>query len=409
LINTTKPRNMKVRLTPFGAPWLAAGLVLGMLANPVVHAQTYTVLYYFTGGSDGAYPWGQPTVDKNGNIFGTAPLGGSSGYGTVWEYSSGGAFSVLHSFDRLDGSEPFAGVKLDEQGNMFGTTSIGGSGGGGTAYEITSGGTFSTLYNFGSQKNDPDLILSGVTLDASSNLYGASELGGLSDHGTVWKLSNNGSEEVFHSFTGGRAGEYPTYGNLKRDGRGNLYGVTAGGGASGYGTLFEISSGGTFGVLHNFNGGRDGCGPSGNLLEYKGSLYGTAQDCGSGKSGTVWQYNISRATFTLLHSFSGMDGATPMGGVNCQPGTTTVCEGNLFGTTISSGTFGAGTVWEIDASGTFRTLHYFGDRAGSNPYGCPFVDQKGNVYGTTSYGDSSSNLGYGTLWEITAAKKTKRR
>ena len=46
---------------------------------------TQTVLHDFTGGGDGAHPWGTPVLDENGNLFGTAFLGGEYGKGVIWE------------------------------------------------------------------------------------------------------------------------------------------------------------------------------------------------------------------------------------------------------------------------------------------------------------------------------------
>jgi uncharacterized repeat protein (TIGR03803 family) len=46
---------------------------------------TYTSLHDFTGGSDGGQPFGQVTLDANGDIYGTASIGGAYGDGVVWE------------------------------------------------------------------------------------------------------------------------------------------------------------------------------------------------------------------------------------------------------------------------------------------------------------------------------------
>ena len=46
---------------------------------------TFTDLYDFTGGSDGANPFGGVTLDANGNLYGTTESGGTYGYGVIWE------------------------------------------------------------------------------------------------------------------------------------------------------------------------------------------------------------------------------------------------------------------------------------------------------------------------------------
>jgi hypothetical protein len=111
---------------------------------------TETVLYSFTGGADGRYPWGSLTFDANGNLYGTTEGGGAygngTGDGTVFELTpaSGGGWteSVLHSFSSQQGGgfTPEGGVVLDSSGNIYGTTRFGAIKGGpgpGLAFEIT--------------------------------------------------------------------------------------------------------------------------------------------------------------------------------------------------------------------------------------------------------------------------------
>ena len=229
MTNTLQHSISRRHLTAASAA-LTLAVVLGLgVATQSAQAQTFKVLYNFTGGSDGGRPIGQPVIDDNGNIFGTATLGGSGngdyGYGTVWEYSSDGTFSVLHSFDGTNAAGPSAGVKL-EKGNLFGTTQYDGSYDYGTAFEITSSRTFILLYTFGSQNNDPDRPDGAVVLDTARNVYGTSYNGGSSQNcysgcGTVWKLSGGGSETVLHSFDGSD-GRFPAlvHRNLIRFGTG---------------------------------------------------------------------------------------------------------------------------------------------------------------------------------------------
>jgi uncharacterized repeat protein (TIGR03803 family) len=53
--------------------------------TPANGAWTYTDLYDFTGGSDGAAPYGSLAVDGKGNIFGTTNIGGTDNQGIVFE------------------------------------------------------------------------------------------------------------------------------------------------------------------------------------------------------------------------------------------------------------------------------------------------------------------------------------
>ena len=138
-----------------------------------------------------------------------------------------------------------------------------------------------------------------------------------------------------------------------------LYGVTARGGASGYGMVFSLtpskSPGGawTEAVLYNFTGGSDGGSPTGLVIGTGGVLYGTTSYggaetaiCGVG-CGTVFTLTppVSPGgawTESVLYSFQGgSDGSVPNAGVVIGSG------GVLYGTTFNGGTANAGTVFSL--------------------------------------------------------------
>jgi len=104
---------------------------------------TETILYNFTGGADGQFPNSQLIFDKDGNLYGTTVEGGASGQGTVYRLTPDGTESVLYSFSGgSDGGLPVGGVLL-KRGRLYGATSQGGSDptacgniGCGTVYEI---------------------------------------------------------------------------------------------------------------------------------------------------------------------------------------------------------------------------------------------------------------------------------
>jgi uncharacterized repeat protein (TIGR03803 family) len=95
-------------------------------------AWTESVLYRFTGGSDGANPFGRLAIGKNGQLYGTANWGANC-YGTVWQLSpsGGGSWNLtpLHRFKGPDGEIPYGGVLLNNNGTLYGTTYLGGAGG----------------------------------------------------------------------------------------------------------------------------------------------------------------------------------------------------------------------------------------------------------------------------------------
>jgi uncharacterized repeat protein (TIGR03803 family) len=87
-----------------------------------------TVLYTFTGGSDGAYPSSGLLLVSTGNLYGTANEGGAYGYGTMFKLDISGTETVLHSFTgERGGAYPGGGVVRDSLGNLYGTAELGGT------------------------------------------------------------------------------------------------------------------------------------------------------------------------------------------------------------------------------------------------------------------------------------------
>ncbi|MGH9641103.1 MAG: choice-of-anchor tandem repeat GloVer-containing protein, partial [Terriglobales bacterium] len=87
-----------------------------------------TVLYSFAGAPDAGYPVGRLLLDSKGNLFGTTSYGGMFDVGAVFELSSAGNESVLYSFTGgADGAYPFDGLVDDASGNLYGTTILGGN------------------------------------------------------------------------------------------------------------------------------------------------------------------------------------------------------------------------------------------------------------------------------------------
>jgi uncharacterized repeat protein (TIGR03803 family) len=261
-----------------------------------------TVLYSFSGGTDGGEPfYGILVRGPSGKLYGTTEIGGSFGAGTVYELSTNGQENVLYNFTGgADGGYPFQGLVRDADGNLYGTTNYGGDSncsagfepGCGVVFELTKGGTFKVLYSFTGGTSDGALP-SGLFRDNKGNLYGTTCCGGTFSQGTVWKLDKTGKETILYNFQGGNSdGSTPAAGVI-RDAAGNLYGTTEHGGAgqceAGCGTIFKLDPSGKETVLHSFNGS-DGAFPFGELIEdEKGDIYGTATEGGPTNYGTVWK------------------------------------------------------------------------------------------------------------------------
>jgi len=182
---------------------------------------------------------------------------------------------------------------------------------------------------------------------------------------------------------------------LLMDAKGNLYGVTAQGGASNKGVVFKLSKNGRLTVLHSFVGGKaDGCYPYGTpAMDAKGNLYGTTYMCGTANAGVVWKVG-AKGTENVLHNFAGgsSDGAYPYAGVIMD------AKGNFYGDTAYGGSSGDGTVYELNKKGKLTLLHSFAGSDGESPIGGLIRDAKGNLYGTAYEGGSDL---YGTVWKLT--------
>jgi uncharacterized repeat protein (TIGR03803 family) len=394
-------------------------------------AQTQSVLYAFTGQSDGASPQAGLTRDAAGNLYGIAG-------DAVFELSpiSGGGFTFNTIFTLTDGRSPLSSLVFDAAGNLYGSTALGGTGlcdrgqGCGLIFELSpvSGSWVETvLYNFtgGSDGAAPS---GNLVFDSAGNLYGTTGSGGYlpcgtgQGCGTVFKLSpasGGWTESVVYAFRDGIDGGFPL-GGVIADAAGNLYGTASKGGAlniedCGCGVVFSLAHTSattwTKSVIHRFTGGADGSHPSGGLtLDAKGNLYGTSEEGGTHSFGTVFRLSpphVGGRAFFLLHTFAFTDGSMPGSSLAID------AVGNLFGTTVEGGNaphggIGFGVVFKLSpkANGTWTdtTLYKFTDGSdGGAPSGNLVLDGSGNVFGVTETGGNPtdcSGIGCGVVYQI---------
>lgn len=264
---------------------------------------TFKALYTFSGKGDGGNPWASLTHDGHGNLYGTTFYGGNLNRhicqshpprcGVVFELTPDGTETVLYTFTGgTDGAFPNSGLIRNAAGNLYGTTLEGGAYNNGTVFELTKAGTLNVLHSFtgGADGGAPsgDLIR-----DQQGNLYGATYAGGAACHirlgcGVLFELTPSGSETVLYTFTGGTDGAEPN-GGLIRDAQGNFYGTARFGGINDAGTVFELDSSGILTVLHIFDG-TDGVTPNKSLtVDPLGNLYGTTSGGGAYSLGTVFK------------------------------------------------------------------------------------------------------------------------
>jgi uncharacterized repeat protein (TIGR03803 family) len=353
---------------------IALGLVIALPETGL--AASFKVLHTFTGTTDGAIPQGSLIFDKAGNVYGTTTWGGLHNAGMVFELSSDGngnwTETILYNFQgSSDGEAPTAGLVMDGQGDLYGTTQLGGISNG----YCTSG--------------------CGVVFAMSPGSSG-------------WNY------QVIHSFAGVPDGALPNS-DMIVDADGNLYGVTAGGGSyygcagyyAGCGTVFELvkANGWQEQILHTFIYGlTDGQNPSGKLLfDGHGNLYGTTWAGGKGTygwyHGTAFEMKPSNGTWTerLIYSFCSQ--------VNCddgsQPGAGVIeINGKLYGTSWLGGPSGYyGTVFELKESATtwLENSYAFDITDGAEPV-APVLYREGALYGVTEQGGIQN--GVCTLYQM---------
>ncbi len=396
----------------------------GVAAN--ANRAVFTVLHNFSDGSvtnDGQGPQAALTVGVDGNFYGTTDSGGAGGVGTVFKATPGGAITILHAFGdghvANDGDSPDAPVIQTPNHNFYGTTFAGGTAGMGTVYMMTPAGAVTILHSFGdgSVTNDGIQPSAALLYASDGNFYGTTEAGGSAHDGVVFKMTPSGVVTILHSFGDGSVthdGAIPLCALIQSGGL--LYGTTSSGGVNGNGTVFSMNLTGTETLLHVFANGsvaNDGSAPAAGLVIGKdGAFYGTTFQGGDAGNGTIFKVT-STGTYTLLHNFD--DGGVIDDGDFPQTQLFLNSDGNFYGTCTQGGAGGNGTVFKMSPTGTVATLHSFGDgsvaKDGNDPEGSLVQGPGGALFGTTSAGGTtivSPNPGYGIMFEVTRPTKPVR-
>ena len=389
-------------------------LLLAIFAAQAVQAQTFTVLHQFSG-PDGATPEAGLTMDRAGNLYGTAATGGQGlgycnlGCGTVFKLThtgSGWVFAPIYIFSGPDGANPSARVVFGPDGALYGTAVQGGAHGRGVVFQLRPPATFchavlclwtETILHSFEQNNDGSYPAAGdLVFDSAGNIYGTTGDGGNFFGGTVYQLVHaNGSwtETVLHSFQGGTSDGWGPQAGVIFDGQGNLYGTTEGGGSLQAGTVYELShsgSGWTESVIHSFDNDTEGSIPYGGLiLDAAGDLYGTTSTGGPGFGGGVYELTPSNGGWigNLLYSFSNIY-------VGSRASLTFGPQGVLYGTLNSANV----DVFQLTQSGGLWTQTGVYGRTNDGPYGSVILDAQGNLYTTGSAGGPNQD---GLVLEIT--------
>ena len=390
--------------------------------NVVTGTVTESIVRSFGPKKDGVWPAAK-LLNFSGTLYGTTVYGGTHNDGTVFAITPSGNETILHKFGGAkDGAHPAADL-INVHGKLYGTTMNGGTYGEGTVFRITPSGSETVIYSFGAVPGDGLDPAAGL-IKLHGTLYGTTPYGGAYTCyggfgcGTVFSITQSGSEKVLYSFRGMPGDGSRSVARLISV-KGTLYGTTAYGGSggsacydanTGCGTVFSVATTGEETVLHSFTGGANGVNPEAELLNVNGTMYGTTYYAG----GAVFSIDASRK-FQVLHDFTGNEGthdgaypSAPLLNVN----------GTLYGTTTSGGNYHCGTgfgtcgtVFSITPSGSETVVYSFAGRGnlghpdGSNPT-AGLININGTLYGTTENGGRypckvvRTKVGCGTLFKI---------
>jgi uncharacterized repeat protein (TIGR03803 family) len=204
------------------------GLLL-LTTSGTAEAQTYSVLYNL--GANAGDPINPSRIGlfaqgRDGNLYSTTQFGGANGFGTVFQLTPSGSITVLHSFDGTNGAQPSGGLTLGTDGSLYGTTAAGQSGTVyGTIFKITTGGTFTVLHSFNGNTEGLQPLAAPIQ-GTDGNFYGTTSNGYNAVFGTAYKMTPSGTVTVLHTFD--TTLRYPYA--LIQGTDGNFYGTTRGGG-----------------------------------------------------------------------------------------------------------------------------------------------------------------------------------
>lgn len=286
---------------------------------------------------------------------------------------------------------------------LWGVTHAGGADtADGTLFSIHGDGTgFNQVVNFnvGNQGASPNYLR--LVMGGDGKFYGTTTQGGAYGEGSIFNVDpNSGNYTPLHSFND-TLGAFP-YGGVIVASDGNLYGLTNGGGANGYGVLYSFNpSTNTFADLVDLDSAT-GATPYGALLQAaNGKLYGLTSAGGAGDNGVVFSYDIPLKTYKDIYDFVYTAGSTPFGSL------IQTADGMLYGMASVGGASNYyGTIFSFDTAGNIYTdIYDFNDTLyeGVTPYGDLSVGPNNLLYGMTTYGGTTYT---GTIFSFDPAAKT---
>jgi gliding motility-associated-like protein len=348
----------------------------------------YKTVYEFSKTTSGNYPEGNSLITDGTYFYGMLNNGGLT-QGTVFRLKDVPENNTLVNFTGASNGRAPLYAKLTCDGtSLYGMTSRGGTNDRGVIFKMSSdGATLTKLYEFAPSPDGAQPY--GSLYKDGTVFYGMTIQGGTTNHGTIFKINNDGSGySKLYNFNGAATGTDP-FGAVTSDGT-YLYGVTSAGGLNGRGTIFKILKDGTgFVKLYDFpaNSGF----PVGDPILIGSTLYGTTYYGGTGGEGTIFKIQTDGTGYTSIHDFIYPAAVRPYSGALVYDGT------YLYGTTELGGSTDDGVVFKIKLDGTgYVALHDFHAPVGEFPLAG--LEMAGNsLYGFTDEGGAND---MGTLFKI---------
>jgi uncharacterized repeat protein (TIGR03803 family) len=345
----------------------------------------FTRIFDFVGGDGGL---ALDLALSGTNLFGITEGGGASGGGTVFKLNTDGSgYTVIKHFTNLwEGIQP-NGLPLIDGETIYGSTTCGGAADGGTLFKLnTDGSGFVVLKDFTNALAGGNP--SGELILIETNLYGTTRWGGISNLGTVFRISTNGTDHTVLKHFTGSDGRYPNSGLVRAGDL--LYGTTLWGGTNDYGIIFALTIAGDNFIKLRDCSDLEGGGPS-SLLIATNTIYGTTEGGGNG-CGTIFTMTTDGSGFMSFQPFDWTTACLPRGKL-CLVGST------LFGVAGDGGP-GGGAIFQINTDGSnFHVLKNFSGIDGSYPQcisSCLLLSGA-TLFGTTTEG---SQLEHGVVFAL---------
>ena len=370
------------------------------------------------GTGEGRSPFGNLVIAPDGTLFGLCGRGGANDFGTIFQRSSGGAFSPVFSLNNRDDYSPYHEASptslpfttcLALSGNdVLFPDKYGGSEGAGSILRITAGGSVTTAASFTfSEPNDFTFPNAGL----------AAGLGAFYGRASRYNSTTSTTDEIIYRLTAANSlefvaqvpkfssnqGDFESVGALTFDGTGAFLGTQIFGGAKDEGLIYKVTPAGQVTKLTEFRAKTlDAQGPLPPLLlEPSGSFLVAMYENFDGESGALIRLSATGVPQQRLLRF-GNDVGIDVPGETPEAPLARDATGRVFGVTASGGAQEAGVIYRLNVNGTYDILHEFsyGTTAadvGNTPSVGLTLGADGYIYGGTFAGGLG---GGGTLFRF---------